>query len=78
MQRRDDFANIVTNKAEASISDIFFHDSTESQMGVFGHCITLVQNDELKLLAEDCTRAGEVLDLIAHDVDATVVRCVKF
>ena len=46
-------------------------------MGVVGHGIGLVEDDELDALVEELAGAGELLDLVADDVDAAGVGGVE-
>lgn len=49
--------------------------SAQRKLGVLGHRVALIQNDQLELVGEDGAGGGKVLDLVAHNGDAAVV-CV--
>ena len=78
---------IVGNNAEASVGRVLFHDATEGHLGSGGHRIGLVKNDELEASqsrarrrgaeSEDLLGGGKSLDLLAHNVDTTVVGGVQ-
>jgi hypothetical protein len=46
-------------------------------LGSGGHRVRLVQDDELEALGKECTRLGELPDLIPDDVNAAVVGGVE-
>lgn len=77
MQRRDNLTDIVADEAEARVAYVFLHDATQGHLGVLGHGIAFIENDEFKLFIEDRACASKVLDLIAYDVDAAIVRGVE-
>lgn len=51
--------------------------SPERALGSLCHHVRLIQNDELESLAEEHPRLRKSLDLLPHDVDATIIRCVE-
>jgi len=80
---------VVGNDAESGVDRVLFHDAAESHLRRVGHGIGLVENDELEPRAggraaraagprgggdgEDLLGGGKSLDLLADDVDASVV-----
>ena len=78
---------VVGNDAEASVGRVLFHNATESHLCGGGHGIGFVKNDELKAgqtgsrsggaQGEDLFGGGKGLDLLAHNVDTTVVGGVQ-
>ena len=51
--------------------------SPERVLGILGHGIALVQDDELDAGAEDPPRARKLLDLLPHDSDSPVIGRVQ-
>lgn len=78
---------VVGNDAEASVGRVLFHDATKGHLSCGGHGIGLVENDELEASqtrsrsrgteGEDLLGGGKGLDLLAHNVDTTVVGGVQ-
>lgn len=80
--------SVVSDDAEARVGGVFLHDATQGHLGGGGHGVGLVEDDELVGgdgggggrgggRAEDLFRAGEGLDLLAHDIDTAVIRGVE-
>lgn len=78
---------VVGNDAEASVGRVLFHDATEGHLRCGSHGIGLVENDELETRqprarrggakGEDLLGGGKSLDLLAHNVDTTVIGSVQ-
>lgn len=78
---------VIGNDAEASVGRVLFHDATEGHLSGGGHSIGLVKNNELEpsesrarsrgTQGEDLLGGGKGLDLLAHNVDTTVVGGVQ-
>lgn len=77
---------IIGNDTKSRVRGILLHDTSERHLRRVGHGIRLIQHNELEpghrvtlgcAHGEDLLRAGERLDLLAHDVDTTVVGGVE-
>ena len=77
LQGRDDLTDVVANETETSVTDVFLHHSSKSHLGIFGHGVAFIQDDEFEFVAKDGTSGSEILDFIAHDVDASIVRGIE-
>lgn len=73
---------IIGNDTKSRIGRILLHDTSERHLRSVGHGICLIQHNELEpshritlggTHGEDLLRTGKRLDLLAHDVDTTVV-----
>ena len=73
LQRGDDFGDGVAEEAEAGAARELLDDPAQGELGILGHRVALVQDDELEAGGEDALRGREVHDLGAHDVDAALV-----
>jgi hypothetical protein len=81
---------VVGDDTETSVGGVFLHDSSQSHLSGRGHGVGLVKNDKLEvgwtavatgLVAqggEDLFCAGEGLDLLAYNIDTTIIRGVEF
>jgi hypothetical protein len=82
-QSRAELVRVVCNDAEARVGRVLLHDAAEGHLSGVCHGVGLVKDDELEARnacprgrrahREDLLCGGEGLDLLAHDVDATVV-----
>ena len=77
LEGRDDLGHVVADEAEAGVLGVLLDDAAEGELGVVGHGIGLVEDDELDALVEELAGAGELLDLVADDVDAAGVGGVE-
>ncbi|KAI6751785.1 hypothetical protein HG531_006481 [Fusarium graminearum] len=85
---RAELVGVVGNDAESSVGCVLFHNSSQSHLSGTCHGISLVKYDELEsshpiartggaTQREDLLGAGKRLDLLSHNVNATVVRGVE-
>ena len=51
--------------------------TAERELRIGCHSVSLVQNHEFHALGEQLHCAGEVLDLVPHHADATIIRSVQ-
>jgi hypothetical protein len=82
--------SVVGDDAETSVGGVLLHDSSQSHLSSRGHSIGLIKNDKLEVCraavttglvtqgGEDLFCAGEGLDLLADDIDTTIIRGVEF
>lgn len=79
---------VVCDDAEAGVGGVLFHDAAQGHLRRGRHGVGLVEDDELEgreggavarlgPRGEDLSGGGEGLDLLADDVDASVVGCVQ-
>lgn len=73
----DDLGHVVADEAEPGVLGVLLDDAAEGELCVVGHGVGLVEDDELDALVEELAGAGELLDLVADDVDATSVGGVE-
>jgi hypothetical protein len=52
-------------------------DAAEGSLRLLGHHVRLVEDDEFVAFGEERARLRKLLDLLAYNVDATVVRRVE-
>lgn len=82
-------SNVVANETEPCVLGVLLHDSPKSTLRVLRHRVCFIENDDFVrwawiCLAVRCYRlcawclTSKVFDLFAHDVDATLIRGVKF
>ena len=73
LERGDHLRDVVADEAEAGVLGVLFDDSTKRELGVFGHGVALVEDDELEPGVRAETHGGrERADLVPHDVDAAI------
>ena len=73
----NDLGQVVADQAEPDIVCELFNDASESVLGVGGHGVGFIQNDQLEARVEDGSCGGEVEDLATNHSNATVVRGVQ-
>ena len=73
----DDLVDVVADDAEADVLRVLLDDAAERGLCRRRHHVGLIEDDELVALGEQRAGLGEVLDLLAHDVDPAVVRRVQ-
>ena len=72
-----DLIDIVADDAEADVLRVLFNDPAECCLGLLGHHVGLVENNELKSFGEKCPCFRELFDLLSHDVNTTIVGSVQ-
>ena len=72
-----DLVHVVADDAEPHVLRVLLDDATERCLCRGRHHVRLVEDDELVALGEERPRLGEVLDLLADDVDTTIVRRIQ-
>ena len=77
LHRGHDLVDVVADDAKAHVLRILLDNAAEGRLGGGGHHVGLVEDDELVALREQRARFREVLDLLADDVDAAVIRRVQ-
>jgi len=84
-QRGRELVRVIGNDAESRVDRVLFHDAPQRHLRRVGHGICLVQDNQLvardpalcRCRGEYLLGGGERLDLLAHYVDAAVVRRVE-
>mmetsp|Transcript_10662 Transcript_10662/g.33593 ORF Transcript_10662/g.33593 Transcript_10662/m.33593 type:complete len:202 (-) Transcript_10662:247-852(-) len=77
LERGDDLVAIVADQAEARVARELLHHATQRHLRRVRHRVRLVEHDELGQVREHLLGARKVLDALAHDIDAAVVRGVQ-
>ena len=77
LDSRGDFVHVVANDAEPNVLRILLDDTAKRSLGSLGHHIRFVQDNELEAFREERARFRKLLDLVAYDVDATLIRRVQ-
>lgn len=84
----DDSGDVVANEAESGYPCICFHYTAECTLGVLGHRVGFVENDNFVRWTRICfpirgdglcsgCLASKVLDFLPNDADSTLVRRVQ-
>ena len=73
----DNLVDIVANDTEPDVLGILFYHPSKRSLGSLSHHVCFIEDDELEALREEGSRLGELLDLLANDVDTAVVRGVE-
>mmetsp|Transcript_20112 Transcript_20112/g.41031 ORF Transcript_20112/g.41031 Transcript_20112/m.41031 type:complete len:217 (+) Transcript_20112:403-1053(+) len=72
-----DLGRVVTDEAEPRVARVLFDDAPQCRLRWGGHVVRLVEDDHLRCRREHNAGARELLDLVAHSFDSTVIRCVQ-
>ena len=51
--------------------------SSQRELGSVCHIVRLIEDHELGTRVEELLRPGEVLDLLSHDINASVIRSIQ-
>jgi hypothetical protein len=70
-------ANIIANQAKSNIGYGGLQQILQCLLCVFGHVIHLVQHHKFNAIVEDIFRGDKLIDLIAYNVNATLIRGVQ-
>jgi len=68
LQGGNDFTNVIANQTKAGIGSILFNDSPQGKLGITGHGIAFIQNNEFNARVEKLLRPSKFFDLIAYDL----------
>lgn len=80
LQCGDDLGDVVADHAEAGGTGVLLHDAAKGGLGVSGHSVGLVEDDDLRVelgVREVHSSLCEGLDDLAHHVDASRVTGVE-
>lgn len=72
-----DLVHVVADDTEPDVLRVLFDDATESGLGSLGHHVGFVQDYEFVAFGEQSTCFCELLDLLAYDINSTIVRCIE-
>ena len=73
LDRRDDLVDVVANDTESEVLCVLFDDTPKHSLDSGGHHISFIEDDEFETSREQCSRLGKVLDLLANNVNTSVV-----
>ena len=74
---RDDFVDIIAYNAESNVLGVLLNDSSQSGLCLRSHHISFIEDNELISIGKQSARLCKILDLLAYDIDPTIVRCVE-
>ena len=73
LDSRDNLVYVVANDTEPNVLCVLLDDTPECSLSSGSHHIGFVKDDEFEALGEQCSRLGKVLDLLANNVNTSVV-----
>jgi hypothetical protein len=72
-----DLADVIAYQTKANAARIILQEIAEGLLCVLRHVVDFIQNNELHAIVEEGLRVHEETDLIADDVDASLVGCIQ-
>jgi hypothetical protein len=77
LDSRDNLVDIITDNAKADVFGVLFDNTSKGSLGLLRHHVGLIQNDEFISLGKQCSRFGELLDLLPDNIYATFIGCIE-
>ena len=73
LDSRNNLVDVVANDTEPDVLCVLLDNTPKRSLGSGGHHISFVKDDEFETLGEQCSRLGKVLDLLANNVNTSIV-----